>query len=119
MQDRCWASKGKRIAVTIDGFLHICELDESDRFWWEVALYPGDLSKIPTRVSTIDELHATCMMTMEKCLWGYIGGFNYRCERMREGSNIHQSVFPASYETKLQKFICGVSPSGDLRMTRV
>jgi Protein of unknown function (DUF3102) len=120
MQDRCLASKEKRVTAMIDGFLHICEWDELGRSWWKAAFYPGDLSKIPNRFSTIDELHATCMITREKCVWGYIGSFNYRCELMREGSKIHQSVFPASYETKLQEFICGgVLPSGDIEMIRV
>ena len=79
IQDRCLATEEKRIAVTIDGFLHTCELQEPRMCWWEVAFHPDSLSKIPTRDSTIDEVNAMCMMTKEKRLWGYLSGFNYAC----------------------------------------
>jgi DUF3102 family protein len=79
IQDRCLATQEKRIAVTIDGFLHTCELQEPRMGWWKVAFHPDSLSKIPTRDSTIDEVNAMCMMTKEKRLWGYLSGFNYAC----------------------------------------
>lgn len=106
MEDRCLASKELRIAATIDGFVHILEMtpDSLSRLWFEAASYPGGLSKIPTRFSTMDELQSACMATKEMCLYGYIGMFNYRCEVMREGLKTQQSAFPASYETKLQTY---------------
>jgi hypothetical protein len=79
--DRCLATKEKRIAVTIDGFLHTCELQNPRMGWWKKAFHPDGLTEIPTRDSTIDEVNAMCMMTTEKHLRGYLGGFDYECKR--------------------------------------
>jgi hypothetical protein len=82
IHDRCMATKEKRLVLSIDGFRHNCELVHPRVPWWKVEFHPKVLSKLPTADSTISELHAGCLMTNPPSLWGYIDGFQHRCERM-------------------------------------
>jgi Protein of unknown function (DUF3102) len=86
IHDRCLAdciAPGKGIAITVDGFLHTCELQEPPwKPWWDVAFHPDSLSEILTKDTTIDELNALCMTTNERHIWGHIGKFNHSCKKL-------------------------------------